>query len=190
MPALDVVVVQHTDCLAIGWRRIPQAMWATVATHPDILSRIENPRACYEVAAFDAFIRNPDRHTKNVTARRLDPTTAIYQLFVSDHDRALMPPGVTPATIAAFPGLDDPQYWIREPRLRARINNAPDLRAAVRRVQDACSAPSIMDIVNSTPDQWLSASEAQAVIDFLVDRSARLKAIVDEKARAVLPGLF
>jgi hypothetical protein len=191
VPALEMMVIQHPECLGVGWLRIQPAMWASVAANPTVLARLENPDACYDMVVFDALVRNADRLAKNITARRLDPRAPVYRLFVSDHDRALMPPGVRPADIGAHPELDDPRLWIRERAIRDRITDAQTLRESIRRVQDACSGRAIIvEIVNSTPEHWLPAAEKQSVIDFLADRATRLGEIVEGKARAMLPGLF
>lgn len=189
LPTLAMVVVQHQQCLAVGWQRIPLAMWATVATHRGVLDDAVNADILYEMAAFDALVRNCDRSAKKITARRTDPRRTRYALFLYDHDRALMPPGVTPATVSEFPALDDAAYWIPEPAVRQRLTDRRRLEQAVGVVRAACSLTVIKSIVESTPSAWLAATERQPVIAFIADRSARLDAIVDEKRRVVLPHL-
>jgi hypothetical protein len=189
LPTLAMFVIQHPDGLAVGWERLSHAMWATLGTHPQVLDAAENADSVYEMVVFDALVRNIDRHAGNIVARRVSQRSTLYQLFVYDHDRTLVLPGETPATLAVTPQFDAPALWIREAGIRWRITDAGRLREAIRSIQGACSASALRTIVDSTPTNWLPVAERSTVFDFLADRAGDLEAIVDHKASVVLPSL-
>ena len=186
-----MVVIRHTSGLATGWESVPRAMWATLASVPAILDRARNADVLYEMVVFDALIRNVDRHERNLCARRMDQRQADYDLFVYDHDRALLPPGVTPATIALrdLAHLDSPGLWIRIPEVARRIVSRERLQQAVAHLRGTCAVADIRAIMDSTPAEWLAADEVALVRDFLIDRADRLGELVEAKAAVALPRL-
>jgi hypothetical protein len=192
LPAMDLAVIHFQGRPCIGFAKIERNSLAAVATHRGILDQLENPGLLYDLAAFDAWIRNIDRHPRNVFARRTSRSSQSYELMMGDHDRATLVPidGLVPATVDRFPHLDSGQAWISAGEVRARLTDLKLLYAAADRLRSMCSADDIKTIVASTPSAWLAVNDQNYLRDFLTSRLKTLNELIERRAREVLPALF
>jgi hypothetical protein len=186
-PVIETAAILAEDgVLVVGFERLPRAVFSTLAG-AHLIDHAAQPEAFYQLAAFDAFVRNVDRHAGNVVARRIREIPALYALQLYDHDRCLMAPGITPSTLNAFPIADDPRLWINADALRAALTNKAMLEAQITRIETLDEA-TIASIVGSTPIEWLPDADKDSVKMFIMDRRDRLEEIVAAKL-SILPAL-
>lgn len=141
------------------------------------LNACRNKADIYAVVAFDVWLCNTDRHEMNLPVRVLG-SAGEYSLWANDHDRCLMPAGVTPFNIAETWRGSTPAHFTRLKHVREAISDPEKLDTAIRQIEDL-TAEDIGQIFRMVPDQMISRAELRYVRDFVMSRRLELRQIFD-----------
>jgi len=188
LPIIPHAVVCHESRLCFGSRWLGRELVPFIT--PELLAQCRNVDTVHDLVIFDAWIINGDRHPQNIWVHQQigGPDDGACDLLLPDHGHAVIPPGSKPETLAAnwlaVPAqLSAPKL----PAVQATVSSLSSLRRAVAAIR-TLPDDSIRTLVRSTPEEWLAAEEADAVVDFLLARRLRLP-LVFAGADALYPAL-
>jgi hypothetical protein len=138
---------------------------------PDALSGCLNRERVYDIAVFDAWICNSDRHEGNLLVRHA-PTGADV-LLLNDHSHCLSmacggPKGLTTMV------THNVESYIVSPTLWDALTDQARLDEAITRLE-VLSVTAIRAVVDSVPAEFLTSAERTACVEFLVARQASLR---------------
>lgn len=144
----------------------------------------ENRDRVYDLVVFDALICNEDRHDQNLMVRRQRRAGQPDRLglLMNDHSRALLPPGMTPATINRWLGTT-PERFIRLDFVRRAVAEFAPLEAAISAVE-RIGDEQIRSCVRIMPDDVLDSADQPPIEQFLLDRRAELRRVFNAAAPA------
>lgn len=188
LPVLDFCVLELGDDLVFGSSWMQKNTFDPAIT-PDTLARCDNLDRVYDLVVFDTWLCNEDRHEQNLLVRRPPQSGGTETLFLllNDHSRCLLPPGLTPATMATHWLGTRPERFIRLDYLKGHITNRKRLADAVDAVEQL-EEDVVRTFVRLVPEEWLAVAERQPVEDFLLARRAELRRVFNESAQ-VFPAL-
>lgn len=128
-----------------------------------------------DIAVFDLWIANTDRHRGNLLARRSH--SGGYGLLANDHSHALVRAHMNPLDLSneyqAIPVTD----FFRCQQLRDRVLNNLRLGEVLDRVRDIAE-DQVRNVVGGVPPPWLDDDAKQAVSDFLVQRARNIRSMM------------
>lgn len=152
----------------------------------DLFLKCENRDCIYETVVFDAWLINKDRHNENLVARRIGRTgPARHALLLNDHSHLLSSPlePKLPARLKDY--LDRPaSSFVALDFVRESIRAASRLKEALSAIEQL-SDDEVAEVVDSTPDGLLASTNKRLYADFLNQRRARLRAVMQKE-----PGAF
>lgn len=185
LPILDHrIVAMGTELFfASGWMQKPTFY---PAIDGEIFRRCENRDRAYGVVVFDAWLINKDRHGANLVVR--NSRNGNHLMILNDHSHLLVSP-LGPSKIADLMGCVDqpPQSFITLPFIRDYITDPSEIRAVLDQIE-ALSETRIRAAVNSTPTKLLSMTDQGIYGDFLVERRALLREVM-QNGSAAFPNL-
>lgn len=190
LPILDSRIVRWHGNLHFASR------WMHPNTHdslptPDKISQCSNSYRVYDMAVFDVWLCNVDRHRGNIVMR-LHPRpdgSVVRTLLFNDHSHCLLAPGRAPhlqsTTVHDLGNLAKTGFCSSVPPhdtfFRARIiehliEDVAMLREALDRVA-AIPNHAIKSVVSGVPPDFIPTSDRAGIENFLLNRRKALKQI-------------
>ncbi|MBI3970636.1 MAG: hypothetical protein HY332_05055 [Chloroflexi bacterium] len=136
-----------------------------------LFDRCANKSRVYEIVAFDVWLCNVDRHSRNLIARQ---SGHIVTMLMNDHSHCLVAPGEKPEQLAGRIDQWLPSQIVELPYVRAAITQAHQLSAAIGHIESV-SDGLVTAVVASLPVELLPENERSDVVHFIVSRKARLR---------------
>jgi hypothetical protein len=185
LPVLDYRIVTMGGSLffASTWMQKPTFMPAIDA---ETFQKCENRQRAYGVVVFDCWLVNRDRHSENLIVRTSRQGNRL--MILNDHSHLLVSPS-EPTKMSELQGSvkapPAPFVWL--PFLRDAITDPSEIRQVLDQI-DALSEDFIRSVVSGTPEQLLSTADQAIYADFLVERRACLREVM-QTGSAVFPKL-
>jgi hypothetical protein len=188
LPVQDHVVVAKGGHVFFGSRLMPDTTFFP-ALSATILARCENRDRTYDVVVFDVWLINPDRHEENLIARRVRNEDK-HALMLNDHSHLLVNP-LGPPTVSALMRAvsSSARPYVRQGCCIGASIDDPRLLAAALDSVERLSEGQIRSTVATTPAELLSTADQTVYADFLVERQARLRDVVEQDSAVIFPNL-
>ena len=187
LPVLDHQILTMGGDLFFGsswmqkptfYPRIDEAKW----------KRCENRDRVHGIAVFDSWLINQDRHAANLIVRRIKRRADRFLLLLNDHSHLLVSP-LGPEKIDRLMRRVDapPDLFVSLPLIRENVVEPSEIHAVIDRIEGLSDAD-IRAVVESTPDQLLQASDQATYAEFLTQRRARLRGLM-QAGSSIFPNL-
>lgn len=184
--------VRDHAVLARGRKLYFGSRWmAPGSFHPtvseDLLNMCTNNESAYELAVFDTWICNQDRHEGNLIALcsgaaapgKFKICPAITHLMVAtDHDGAFLSDNREPSQFVSQLTNSGVAEYVQLPWVRKSVINPTRLGLAIQKAESV-SRDELSSIVHSVPEELLPKEDAGQWIDFLVSRRDGLRALFE-----------
>lgn len=187
LPVLDSRILDLNGDILFG------SSWMMADSfYPDInqdrFNRCENRDRVYGLVAFDAWVCNSDRHSQNLVVRCIGSKGSGERLLMllNDHSHCLIPPGDTPAGLGARMSLPVSSS-VMLPFVRDAITDPSRLGDSLAKIE-GLSSEYILTVVRTVPRAFLLPNEREAIVQFLLDRRARLRQLFEQE-RGHFPNL-
>ncbi len=174
LPVLDHTILEMYGELFFGshWMERP-TFYPQIDAH--LFQNCGNQDRVYDLAAFDVWVCNRDRHAGNLLVRQRKRSDGSEEnmLLLNDHSHCPIYEGEHPSilsTIAALPV----QRFFQLDFIRDAIVDGSRFSAAVDAIEHM-SDHTISSAVDAAPTQWLTSQEKAAYIQFFVDRRTTLR---------------
>jgi hypothetical protein len=185
LPLLDYKLIEHGSDVYFGSAWIEKGRAFYPALTEDLFDKAANKSRCYDIAAFDYWIYNTDRHQHNLLLRKepLGGSTAEL-LVLNDHSHAIIQANTTQAQMVGYT-MAIPALHLDF--LRAAVTSHSDFSAAISLIEGVTNAM-ISAVLTSVPAAFLAGNEVVQVEQFLRERRDNLRALVNNSLN-VFPGL-
>lgn len=185
LPILDYTLIEHTDHLFFGSTWIQKGRQFYPGLTRELFHRAANMERCYDIAAFDYWICNTDRHAHNLLLRKEPLGGSLAELLVlNDHSHALIQAGSNPEDMHGYTSLIPPLHL---DFLREAIVSHSHLRAAISLIEGVTDAM-IASVCAAVPDAFLTEDRMLHVERFLCARRDALRSMFNASLVA-FPGL-
>jgi hypothetical protein len=178
LPTLDFRVLDMGGELFFGSAWMTTGSFAPAITEA-LLDQCLNRDRIYDIAAFDVWICNIDRHQENLVVREnRQAATGVMQrtLLLNDHSHCFVRPHETPSILPNRISEPLRPDFVRLDFLRDRIRD-PRLLGRAIGIMEALPDGTIEAMLGSVPDAFATTVERGLVRDFLIDRKNRLRSI-------------
>jgi hypothetical protein len=186
LPVLDYKIIENGADLWFGSSWIEKNKSFYPALSKELFARAGNKSRCYDIATFDYWIYNTDRHVHNLLLRKQATGGGVVAelLVLNDHSHALIQAGTSPADMTNYVG-EIPALHLDF--LREAVTSASSLSASVELIQ-GIPDEKIRSVCRSTPQEWLKDKETVLVEQFLCTRRDNLRKLINDSI-VVLPAL-
>lgn len=187
LPCRNVELISWGGQLFAGSQLLAHDRKMTGPLTPDTWSRLVNaPDVAYDVAAFDVWILNEDRHDRNWLGGVVAPNHGMF--LAMDHDLSLLGQGRSAADLVGRAGEPASNGFVRAGVIRDSIVDEGRLRAAVTDIQRVDDR-SIQVAIGQLPDEWVGREERLALYEVLRIRRDRLWDLLQGAPASVFPKL-
>jgi hypothetical protein len=187
LPVLDHQILSMDGDLFFGsaWMQPP-------SFYPNIdeekWERCENRSRIHEIAVFDTWLINQDRHSGNLIVRRVKRNEDRFVLLLNDHSHLLVSPLGPHKTDDLMMALDWPAArFISLPLIRQNVVEPSMFHNTIDQIEQL-SETAIRGAVASTPSELLSPADQTIYGDFLMQRRGRLRALIQAQS-SIFPNL-
>lgn len=188
LPVLDFCLVEWSGDLMFGAAWMPKDTFIPFGT-PSVLDSCQNRDRLYDLALFDAWVCNRDRHGANLPIRvHVDALgTERRQFLLTDHEHCLVAPDMTmddlrrgvSAPLNSFIFLNYIKAFISDPyRLDESLGHLLSIPFDL-----------LTQIVHSTPDRLMTKPDRLELARFLFERRAFIKSRLADAREVEFPAL-
>lgn len=191
LPQLDYAVIAWEGALFFGreWIRRGSGYYYLFVTE-DLLGGCANVHQIYDLAVFDTWLCNPDRHERNlfIHERPRPGGGGVERTFlINDHSECLLRDAGLAANWAERAESGFSAMYVRLEFLKRKITRTARLGAAIRRVEDITDVD-INSVVTTIPTEFFPNGGREGLTNFLTARRDELRSIFDA-GRDLLPHL-
>ena len=182
LPILDHTIAESDGHLFFASSLMPKKTFMPFVT-PELLETCQNRDRVYDVAVFDTWICNSDRHSGNLLLREVQGRrgNATYRMMLmNDHSHSLVQPGAQAdglPTILDAPARSFIQLEMIKESIRDRDRLEADIAAA-----EGVSDYDLEHLVRGVPTPLLPDDDRRHYIGHLVTRRDRLRSLLTSDA--------
>ena len=174
LPILGGRLLQAGTDFFFGSDWMPKGTWYD-RMDEGLFNRCANMHRTYEIVAFDVWLCNVDRHSRNLVARQLGQALT---MLMNDHSHCLVAPGELPEHLAQRVSRWLPSEIVDLPYVRAAVSQAHLLSAAIGSIEGV-SDGLIAAVVASLPPVLLPSGEHSHLLQFIISRRDKLRAMFE-----------
>lgn len=187
LPVLDHQILTMEGELFFGSAWMPKpSFYPTI--DEDKWRRCENRDRIHDIAVFDTWLINQDRHASNMIVRRVKLRQERFLLILNDHSHLLVSP-LGPTRIDDLMARVDapPDLFTTLPLIRENVVEPSLIRAVLDKIEGLPDSE-IQAVVTSTPDELLAPADQSIYAEFLIQRRLKLRGIIRSRS-AIFPNL-
>ena len=178
LPILDHRIIAYEDGLVFGSTLMPKGSFYDNTTE-ERFERCCNKDKVYELVAFDTWLAHRDRHYENLIVRIVQgeggaPDT--HFLLFNDHSECPLRSGLDHRDLGCMLAVPLSQCVCLD-FVKQAIADVSRLDEAIKQIESLADED-IVEVVKSTPAEWLGEDEVTSIGDFLCQRKTKLRDLI------------